>query len=66
MRGMCSLCQRTSDNVQAMMYNDDEDMYLCPTCWEYEITRADAEYERQREDGNVDLCGSDNSNYLGV
>ena len=51
MKGMCDMCGRNSDNIQVMLYNNDENKMLCPLCWNYEIARADMEYERMREEG---------------
>jgi len=51
MKGMCDMCGRDSDNIQAMLYNNDENKMLCPLCWDHEATRADMEYDRMREEG---------------
>jgi len=50
MKGMCDMCGRESDKIQAMLYNNDEDKMLCPQCWDYEAMRGDMEYERMREE----------------
>ena len=51
MKGMCDMCGRDSDNIQVMLYNNDENKMLCPLCWDHEAMRGDMEYDRMREEG---------------
>ena len=52
MLGECDLCGKTAE-LNRMLYNNEDDKYLCSDCWDKEEARADFEYERQREEGNI-------------
>jgi hypothetical protein len=47
----CEKCEKEAPSLLPLIRDDDETIYLCPRCWGYEDARADAEYERQKEEG---------------
>lgn len=49
-KGNCELCEKYSEKLEIMVYNNDEDKWLCPECWDSEGMRGDYEYDRQREE----------------
>lgn len=51
----CEKCNQKVDYpLLPMLYQDGEKLLLCRDCWDYEDMRADAEYERQREEYDPD------------
>lgn len=48
--GECELCHEHSDQLENMLYQNEEDKLLCPKCWGMEAARGDLEAERQLEE----------------
>jgi hypothetical protein len=51
-KGHCDKCEKYAE-LTPVLYANDEERLLCAECEAWEEVRADAEYERQREEGLI-------------
>ena len=49
----CDKCEKEVLELFPMLYMDGDKMMLCQECVDFEEMRADMEYERQREEGEI-------------
>ena len=58
-KGNCDICGMPSDELEPMIYHNDDTQMLCWKCWEQESNRIDEEYERWVENQEQDFKEED-------